>query len=59
MRFQRFYSSGKEDIMPRVNPYRPQYGGDPTAATVIFSICIAAAVILGILLWAGGPHVGM
>jgi hypothetical protein len=41
--------------MPRVNPYKPQYSGDPTASAVILFICIAAAAILSAVLWAGGP----
>jgi len=53
---ERFYSNGKEDLMPRVNPYRPEqydYNSDvPSASGALLFVGIVAAVILAAIVWA-------
>jgi len=38
--------------MPRVNPYKPHYGGDPTASAILLPLTFAVAVIIAILAFA-------
>jgi hypothetical protein len=32
--------------MRRVNPYKPQYGGDATVFVILLLLCLAVAIVL-------------
>jgi hypothetical protein len=52
---KRFYSNGKEELMPRVNPYKSHYDYDYTdqsASGTLLFVGLLAAVILAAIVWA-------
>jgi hypothetical protein len=51
---KRFYSDGKEELMRRVNPYKPHYDyeySDQSLSGALLFVGLLAAIILAAIVW--------